>query len=479
MTPYHPLPHQEIIADWYRTRPRAGILVGMGLGKTASTLAHLSDLFASGKATGVVIVSPLRVSRLTWPVQIEEWDTSAWMRHVNLNTPEGEQAWNEGSAEIYLTHFHTLPSKTVNRKCPHCKMTGCAKCNGGMVSRDYPGIVERLMKRKSIPANVLVVDESSCLKDPNGKWGKFLRQAIHHFDYRYILTGTPISNGYEDLFAQIRLLDDGERLGRSFHMYRQTYFRKPFQASFTWEIRPGAKEKIDAKIADICLSLSSEDWLKVPETVVNDIEITLPPAARKLYDKMQRDLLLEFSNGDVTAVNAAVKVGKLLQITSGSVYRDDGVSELIHTAKIDALLKLKKSLGDEPLLVMIGYDHERQHLLAQIPEAVEFREEDMPLWQAGRIPYWVCHPAQMSHGIDGIQVAGKHVVWLTPTHSSETYHQTNARVVRQGQQHVTTIHRILVENSIDWAVVSAVEEKTGTQRNLLTALKNLQRLSKV
>lgn len=473
---YTPFPHQVIIGDWMRTRPRAALLVGMGLGKSAATLHHIDDLFSSGKATGVFVVAPLRVSKLTWPEQIEFWDHSSWMRHVNLNTAEGEQAWQEGSAQIYLSHFHTLPSKSITTKCRKCGMRGCPACRSGMVTRDYPGLIERLFKRKQIPANVLIVDESSSLKNHSGKWSKFLRMALPHFPYRYLLTGTPISNGYEDLFNQVRILDDGERLGRSFHMFRQTYFRKPFAQSFDWQLRPGAKEKIDAKIADLCLSMASEDWLKVPQPVVNDIDIKLPAAARKQYDMMERDLLITLDAGDIEAPSAAVKVGKLLQLATGSVYHDDGSHSVLHNAKIDAFLELRKRLGREPVLLMIAYKHERDRVLAAIPEARSFDEADMNEWRAGRIPVWVCQPQQMSHGIDGMQAAGKHIVWMTLTYSSEAYHQTNARLVRQGQEHVTTIHRLLVEDSIDWAVAEALSQKTAEQKSLLTALRNLQRL---
>lgn len=455
---YAPHPHQIITRDFLRERDRAGCFLSPGLGKTVALLDHVDYLFSEGMSKGVLIVAPLRVAKITWPKQIEQWDHSSWMRWVNLNTPEGMEAWNEGSAQVYITHFDTLITRQMRGK-------------------EYPGIIAKCFgKRKSVPVDTLILDESSAFKAHDSQRGKFLRAALPHFKRRYILTGTPAPNSYLDLQPQIRILDDGERLGKSFHQFRQAFFDSDF-CGFRWEIKKGAKEKIDAKLADICLTLSAEDWLKVPPCTTNIIEVTLPAPAMKAYRKMEKDFLTEIGDGEIVAVNAAVKAGKLLQMCSGAVYDEDGTTHVLHDAKIKALKKLVKELNGEPLMVFVRFKHEMARVVEELGATV-FDEDHIPEWQAGKFKVWAANPASMSHGLDGIQLGGRHACWLTPTYSNEQDIQANARLVRQGQERETVIHRIIATDTIDEAVIEALRDKEDGQKGLMLALKNLRLLRK-
>lgn len=270
-------------------------------------------------------------------------------------------------------------------------------------------------------------------------------------------------------------MDGGQRLGKSFFHYRQTFFTAGW-GGYTHTINPGAKEIIDAKLSDICLVMLGDDHLDLPTCNAEDVNVTLPPEAKAEYVRMEKELLIELESSDVVALSAATLCGKLLQITSGAVYDDQrGVYE-IHDAKIEALKKLRKKHGKEPMLVLTAYKHEMARVLAAIPGSRRFGEKDLDDWKAGKIHTWVAQPNSLSHGIDGIQHGGRIAVWMTLTYSNETYTQTNARLVRVGQSCETIIYRVVVPGTIDDAVISALRDKTDTQSGLLQALKNLQKM---
>lgn len=433
--------------DWLANRDKAILWAEPGLGKSAVTLHRISDLLIDG-SRGVLIIAPLRVATCTWPLQCELWDHSSWFKVANLRTPEGLKAWDKGTAQVYLINYEMLLS---------------------------PKILSRL-NAKHLPVDTCVWDELSLAKSHDSKRINAFRKYNHHFTHRIGLTGTPISNSYLDLFAQTRLIDDGERLGRSFHHFRNTYFESDFMG-FTWKIRPGAKETIDTKLADLCLTTRAVDHLNVPPTHINDINVALPAKARAEYDKMEKDLLLRFEKEpDVVALNAASLITKLLQIASGAVYDEErGVQEL-HTAKIEALVKLRKSLGAEPLLLLTSYKHEMSRILTALPNAERFDEARLPEFRQGKIHTWVADYRSLAHGIDGMQDACSNICWFTPTWSREYYDQANARLVRTGQNRPTFVHRILCPNTADDAVVEALRSKGEDKEGLMLAVRNLQRL---
>jgi len=469
---FQPMPFQPGIVRWLKEHDSCAIWAGMGMGKTACTLTAISELILEGSAKGALIICPHRVGPLAWAAQIERWEHLNWLRIANMRTEEGAQAWEDGSCDIFWINSERLPS--TDRK-----VKGRAK--------HYPGFVERFItKRKALPVDIFVWDEVSQAKNHKSVRANAIRGYLHDseryktkFKYRWGLTGTPHSNSYLDVFAPTRLLDNGKRLGKSFFQFRSCWFDSDFMG-FVHIIKDGAKEKIDAKLADFALVLRSEDHLDLPETTIIDVDVTLPGAAMTAYRELEKSFLLQVEEGDIEALSAAALTTKLLQLTCGCVYLTEGnaKSAVLHDAKIKALRKIRKDHISEPLLVVAHYKHERRRLLEEFPEAREFHERDVPAWQRGEIPMWIAQSAQISHGIDGLQDSGRIIVWVTPTWSWETYTQLIHRLVRPGQKHETLVYRLLCKDTIDWAVAGTLEEKKEGERGLMAAIHALQQLRK-
>ena len=469
--------------DWLKSRDRSALFCSPGLGKTVVTLDAIAERIATGESRAALIVSPLRVTTITWPNQIAFWDHSKWMKIAHLRTPEGWDRWKRGDFDVALINPEQLPTIERRVKCRRCKgdlieSLDCGDCEDGFVVQRNVGAVERMFKgTKTSHVDTLVIDELSLAKDPTSKRFRSLWPWLERFQYRIGLTGTPVPNNYLDLWGQIRLLDDGQRLGRSFHHYKQLYFQQADYMGYSYTLRPGAKEIIDGKLADLALTMLGDDWLDVPTCESIDVEVKLPPAAVADYKKLEKELLIELEKSDVVALNAATLAGKLLQITSGAVYDDQKGVHHVHDAKIEALKKLRKKHGKEPILVLCAFKHESARVLEAIPGSRMFDEKDLAAWQRGEIHTWVANCASLSHGIDGIQKGGRIAVWMTLTYSNEMYLQTNARLVRTGQSRETLVYRLIVPGSVDDAVCEALRTKSDTQTGLLHALKNLQKIA--
>lgn len=492
MALFRPYDYQETAMSWGRERDSFAFFLSPGMGKSAITATLMSERISEGRNRGFLVVAPLRVVNCTWPEQIAQWDHTRWMRVANLRTPEGIRAWEEGSAEIYLINHELLPTITRNVKCRKCRGDGCEDCsNSGIVELKTPGFVERhIAKRKTLPVDGIVWDELSLCKNhasvrvnairpylfdvelPSGK--KFHSPFRTHIG----LTGTPVAKDYRDLFAQIRLLDNGQRFGKFVTHFTNRYFDEN-KYSYSVTLKPGSKEEIDGKIADLALVMLGDDYLDVPTAATEDIEVELPAKARKIYETLEEEMLVQLDTGELTALSAASLTTKLLQITGGCAYDAEQNTHAIHDAKIDALKKLRKKLGPkEPLIVFVAYKHEYQRVLDAIPGARMFDEKDLPEWKKGKIHTWVANPQSMSHGIDGIQVSCKTAVWFTLTWSNERYLQSNARIIRTGQSYASTIYRILVRGSVDEAIVESLRRKDDEQTGLLHALRLLQKIRK-
>lgn len=473
---YRPYKYQEKALQWLRDRSQAALFLSPGLGKTVVTATMMSERILEGRNKGFLVVAPIRVVNLTWPEQIANWDHTKWMKVANMRTPEGIRMWEDGSADIYLINHEQLPTITRTIKGREIKTLGF--------------VDKYIAKRKDIPVDGIVWDELSLCKNhssvrvnairpylfdvdlPSGK--KFVSPFRCHIG----LTGTPVAKDYRDLFAEIRLLDNGERFGKFVTHYTAKYFDSN-KYSFEVKIKPGAKEIIDAKIADLALVMLGDDYLDVPTPTMEDIEVELPKAARAVYETLEKELLVTLENGEIEALSAAALTTKLLQITGGCAYDAERNTHAVHDAKIDALKKLRKKLGPkEPLMVFVAYKHEYQRVLDAIPGARMFDEKDMDAWRKGKIHTWVANPASMSHGLDGVQVSCKTAVWFTLTWSNEKFIQSNARIIRTGQSYASTIYRILAISTIDEAVCESLRTKDAEQTGLLHSLRLLQKLKK-
>jgi superfamily II DNA or RNA helicase len=446
---FRPFPYQVPMVEHLLANDRAALFVSPGKGKTVVTLTALDALATCGMLRGALIVAPLRVCSITWPAQVERWAHTRWMRVAHLRTAAGLQAWLDGSADIYLINSELLPSR---------------------LPKMFP-------KRKGfeIPVDTLVIDELSLAKNPQSKRFKALHKHLAKIARRWGLTGTPIPNNYLDLFMQVKMLDDGSRLGRTFSSYRDAYFYAADYMGYTFKLVTGSKEAIDGKLADLALVMIGEES-DLPASSVVDVPAVMPTDARKQYKTLEKEMLAEIEDGEITAPSAGVLVNKLLQLTSGAVYDAERNILPVHSAKIDALRSLIAKHKGEPVLVLCAFRHESARVVAAIPGAEMFDESRLDDWKAGKIPVWVADARSLSHGIDGLQVSCRIAVWVSLTYSHETYVQTNARLIRTGQTAETLIYRIICSGTIDDAVAEALRDKSDTQSGMLLAVRALQRM---
>jgi superfamily II DNA or RNA helicase len=443
---FKPFAYQVPMIDHLLANDRAALFVSPGKGKTVVTLTALDALATIGQFRGALIVAPLRVCSITWPAQVDRWAHTSWMRVANLRTPAGMQAWQDGAADIYLINSELLPNR-----------------------------LPQMFPRKSFvpPVDTLVIDELSLAKNPQSKRFKALHKHLGAIPRRWGLTGTPIPNDYLDLFMQIKMLDDGKRLGKVYSHYKGDYFYPADYMGYNHKLQSGAKEEIDGRLADIALVMVG-DASDLPASSVIDVPVTLPTDARKQYRTLEKEMLAEIANGEITAPSAATLCNKLLQLTSGAVYDADRNVLPVHGAKIDALRELLAKHKGEPVLVLCAFKHESARIIDAIPQARMFDEMELLDWQESKIPVWVADPRSLSHGIDGLQKSCRIAVWVSLTYSHETYVQTNARLIRTGQQAETIIYRIIAPGTIDDAVAEALRDKSDTQSGMLHAVRALQ-----
>ena len=323
------------------------------------------------------------------------------------------------------------------------------------------------------PFDMVVVDESSSFKNHRAKRFRALRQVLGLIDRLVLLTGTPSPRSLMDLWAQMYLLDRGARLGKTIGAYRDAYF-KPGKRNgyvvYDWILRDGADEAIYRHIGDVCVSMTADDWLTLPERVTNQVEVELPPAARRAYDRLLRDFVAEIDGNEVTAANAAVLTGKLLQVANGAVYDEDGAVREVHRAKLDALAEIREECN-EPLIVFYWYKHDAERLRKAFPDARFLETEaDLVAWNHGKVPMLLLHPASAGHGLN-LQTGGHVIVWYGLTWSLELYQQANARLYRQGQTKPVMVHHLVAKNTMDSRVLNALAGKSIGQDALIAAVK--------
>lgn len=429
-------PYQQQMVDHLLANDRAYASVGLGLGKTASTLAALNTLFQDGAIKAALIVAPKRVARMTWPNEIAKWDQFRWMKVEHLlNDPPS------GKAQIYLINYDRLDRLESLKFC-----------------------------------DVVVFDEITKAKNPQSKRINAIRP-LFKGHRRWGLTGTPRPNSLMELFAQIRLLDDGQRLGRAFGLFRDANFFPTDYMRYNWAPKPGAEQSVYRKLGDITVTLRSSDYLNVPDAILNDVEISLSPVAQDAYDELEKQFLVLTKDGEVVARNAAVLAGKLHQIAGGTVYNDDKTISQLHDGKIVALEEIVRDVK-EPLLVACNYVHERERVVASIKGAVDaskFKGDIEKAWNSGGIPMLVADPRSLGHGLN-LQQGGRTVVWFSPTWSRELYDQFNARVARKGQSQQPLIYRILAKGTIDEAIVETLRERGDAQNAMLRVMANYRKM---
>ena len=446
------IPHdyQRYAIEYIKSHKTAAVLLDMGLGKTVITLTALNDLlFDSFAIRKVLVIAPLRVARDTWPQEIEKWDHLRDLRiSVAVGAEEERLRAFRRDADIYV----------INREN-----------------------VQWLVEESGVRFNfdTLVVDELSSFKNHNTKRFRALMRMRPRISRIVGLTGTPSGNGLMDLWAEFRLLDMGQRLGRFIGQYRQRWFqpdKRNGQVIFSYKPLPGAERRIYDCISDITISMKSTDYLTMPELVSSEYAVELSSAERERYEEMKRDLILQLPNGEVTAANAAALTGKLSQMANGAIYTDAGETVTIHDRKLDALEDIIEAAGGKPLLVAYWFKHDLARIEERLHQLhITFSRldsgESIRRWNRGEFPVGLIHPASAGHGLN-LQSGGSALVWFGLTWSLELYQQTNARLWRQGQTSDTVVIRhIIARGTIDERILKALTEKDRTQAALIDAVK--------
>lgn len=420
-----------------------------GCGKTVITLTAIEELMRDRfEVRKVLVICPIRVAQV-WADEIAKWGHLQGLRYSIAvgSASERRYALNQ-DADIYIINRDVVP----------------------WLVEEYGG---------EWKWDMLVLDELSSFKNPQAKRFKAIL-AIRSLVRRVVgLTGTPSSNGLMDLWAEYRLLDLGERLGRFISRYRQEYFRPDKtngQIVYSYAPLPGAEERIYQKISDITISMRCTDHLCMPELVSAPYEVALSPDERKRYNAMKKEMVLSLKDGEVTAANAASLSGKLVQMANGAVYSDSGEVAEIHGRKLDALEDLIEAQNGKPVLVAYWYKHDLKRIEQRLREmGVSYRridtEESIHQWNAKRIAVGLIHPASAGHGLN-LQGGGSTLIWFGLTWSLELYIQTNARLWRQGQvSRTVVIQHIITKGTIDERIMAALQRKEVTQSSLIDAVK--------
>ena len=446
---FKPHDYQRYCIQRMVNEPVLGLFLDMGLGKTVITLTAVNDLrYNRFLVSKVLVIAPKKVAEDTWTREAGKWDHLKLLRIMPVL----------GSCKKRIRALNTPGDVYV-------------------LSRDN---VQWLVDyyRNGWPFDMVVIDELSSFKSSRAKRFRKLNMVRSHINRIVGLTGTPAPNGLMDLWAQVYLLDQGSRLGRTITGYRTKYFtpsKRNRDTVFAYELLPGADEQIRTQIQDICISLSAKDYLTLPERMDNVRYIKLDPKAKAAYVEMERKLLLEVDGETIDAASAAVLSNKLLQICNGAVYNEEGQAVEIHDNKIEAFRELIEASQGKPVLVFYNFQHDRERILKCLSKSwLRVGELKSPAvieqWNQKELDVLLAHPASAAYGLN-LQAGGSTIVWFGLNWSLELYQQANARLYRQGQKENVIIHHLVVEDSRDQDVMTVLADKQATQDSLLESLK--------
>lgn len=436
--------YQEYATKFIEDNEESAVFLECGLGKSVITLTAIKNLMARGEVNRVLVVAPLRVGKTTWPEEINKWEHLAGL--------------------TYAVAIGNVAERLSALK---------AKADITIINREN---VEWLIDKSGVAFDydMLVIDELSSFKSFKAKRFKALLKVRPHITRVVGLTGTPSSNGLMDLWAEFRLLDLGERLGRYITRYRLAYFtpdKRNAQVVFSYKPLPGAEERIYDKIDDITISMRAADYLKLPSLVMNTVVVEMGDKEKEIYDSLCDDMVVSLGDNEIDAVNAASLSNKLLQMANGAVYGEEQSIHHIHDEKLNALEDLIESANGKPVLVAYWFKHDLARIKAKFPFVREIKTDaDIRAWNRGEIEVGVIHPASVGHGLN-LQTGGSTLIWFGLTWSLELYQQTNARLYRQGQKNTVVIHHIVTKGTIDERVLKALEKKEKTQNSLIDAVK--------
>ena len=434
----------------------AGVFADMGLGKTTSTLTAVDDLmFDYIEIDKCLVIAPLRVADSTWAQEGETWEH---LKHVRFSKILGNESDRvnglKTDADVYL----------INREQVVWLI-------------DYTSKVLRRW-----PFDMIVIDELTSFKNPSSKRFKALKKVLPLTKRVVGLTGTPSPNGLMDLWAEVYLLDQGKRLGKTITNYRNKYFYSAFgngHITYKYGVQKGADKEINNLIGDICISMSKEDYLDMPPLNVEKVQVSLTNEERKVYRSLERDYIVEVGSEEITAMSAATLSNKLLQLAGGAVYNEEKEVVSLHDAKLDMLSYIVENTSDN-ILVGYNYKHEawriKEHFKSLKPRIID-TDKDIRDWNNGKVRMMLCHPASAGHGLN-LQRGGHTIVWFSPTWNLEHYQQFNARLYRQGQTDRVNVYILCATGTIDERVCDALEKKKAGQKALMNAIKAIIRNEK-
>lgn len=420
-------------------------LIWAWVDKTVTTLTAINDLmFDSFEISKVLIIAPLRVARDIWSAEIHKWDHLSDLTYsVAIGSETERMSALRAKADIYI----------INREN-----------------------VQWLVEQSGLPFDydALVIDELSSFKSHQSKRFKALMKVRPKVKRVIGLTGTPSGNGLMDLFAEFRLLDMGQRLGRFIGQYRESYFlpdKRNGMVVYSYKPQADAEKQIYDKISDITISMKATEHLKMPELIVSEYSVSLSDKERSRYDELKKEMVLELGDTVIDAVNAASLSNKLLQMANGAVYTEDKDIIAIHERKLDALEDIIEAANGKPVLIAYWFKHDLKRILERFPAVTLDSSANIRKWNEGKLSIALIHPASAGHGLN-LQSGGSTLVWFGLTWSLELYQQTNARLWRQGQKsHTVIIQHIITKGTIDEQVMKALKEKDKTQTALMDAVR--------
>lgn len=452
---YKPYDYQRTAMQWIVDKPKCGLFLDMGLGKTVSTLTAIQQLIDDCEVSRVLVVAPKKVAETTWSAEAEKWEHLHDLKVVKVLGTEKQRCLAlSQKADVYVTgrdNFVWLVGK-------------------------YGG---------HLPFDTLVIDELTSFKSAKSERFKAMRIALPSVHRVIGLTGTPAPNGLIDLWAQMYCLDQGERLGRSVTKYREAYFEthKWNNIVVRCDVKKGCEAIIRNKIADICLSMQAKDYLQLPDLITHTATVELTPKVREAYERFEREKVLEFKTehgqepANVLAQSAAGLMNKLAQFANGAVYDDSMQVHEVHSEKLDRLAEIVEAANGNSVLVFYQYKHDVTRIAAKL-KGYRVRayqgEKDLIDWNAGQIDVLLAHPASTAYGLN-MQQGGHYIVWFGTGWNLEHYQQANARLHRQGQQYPVQVYKLICAGTVDEKASAALEGKKGVQQSLLDSLNYLLR----
>lgn len=440
---YKPHEYQEYAKEFIISHPEAAVILECGMGKTVITLTAIWELLLDRfEVSRVLIIAPLRVGRDTWPVEIGKWDHLKGLKYSVAigSTAKRIAALQNKSAQVVI----------INREN-----------------------VDWLIEHNTFDYDMVVIDELSSFKNHKSRRFRALMKMRSKLKRVVGLTGTPSSNGLMDLWAEYRLLDHGQRLGRFIGNYRDSYFlpdKRNGQIVFSYKPKTGAEDEIYKRISDITISMRSADYLKLPELMVVNTVVQMNEKEQRLYREFKEELVMTIGDKEIDAVSAAALSNKLLQMANGAVYDDEHKTIRVHSRKLDMLEDIIEAANGKSVLVAYWFQHD----LERIKERFKVREikssKDIADWNDGKIPIALIHPASAGHGLN-LQAGGSTLIWFGLTWSLELYQQTNARLYRQGQKDTVVIQHLITAGTIDERVLNVIKSKDKVQVSMIEAVK--------